>query len=112
MARRTSPARALALAVLLGAPVPARAAHPMLSEDTGTQGKGNVELELGLASSRDGDTRAFEFGPQLSYGVAGSVDLIVRPAWLEVRDTAAAGGRRDTGVGDTALDFKWRFREA
>ncbi len=40
----------------------------MLTEDTGTQGAGKFELELGFAQARDGGMRALEFGPQLSYG--------------------------------------------
>ena len=39
----------------------------MLTEDTGTQGTGSFELELGQAA-RDGDMRAFQFAPQLSWG--------------------------------------------
>jgi hypothetical protein len=58
------------------------AAHPMLTEDTGTQGTGKFELELGFAQARDGGTNALEFGPQLSYGVQDNVDLIARPTWL------------------------------
>jgi len=83
------------------------AAHPLLTEDTGTQGTGHVELELGFAAGRDGGTRAFEFGPQLSYGALENLDLVVRPTWLYLRGSATGGTTQ--GFGDTALDFKWRF---
>ena len=86
---------------------PAFAAHPLLTEDTGTQGKGRFELELGYAQARDGGAKASEFGPQLSYGALDTFDLIVRPTWLDVRGTAAIVTA--SGLGDTALDFKWRF---
>ncbi len=52
----------------------------MLSEDTGTQGTGNAELELGYAWSEDDGARSFLFQPQLSYGVTPSLDLIVQPS--------------------------------
>lgn len=73
----------------------------MLSEDTGTQGRGNAELELGYAWSRDHGTDLFLFQPQLSYGTSSTFDLILQPSWTDV------GGAK--GLGDTNLDFKWRF---
>ena len=78
----------------------------MLSEDTGTQGAGNFELELGYDWSGLDGMRSFLFQPQLSYGTSPGVDLIVQPSWL--RDTDPAGARTQ-GLGDTNMDFKWRF---
>ena len=78
----------------------------MLSEDTGTQGRGNAELELGYAWSRQDGAAIFLFQPQLSYGTTPALDLIVQPSWTIV-DTPGAG--REKGLGDTNLDFKWRF---
>jgi hypothetical protein len=88
---------------------PAFAAHPLLTEDTGTQGAGKFELEMGFALAKDGGARVSEFGPQLSYGALDTLDLIVRPTWLDVRGTVALGTA--SGFGDTALDVKWRFFE-
>jgi len=99
---------AAAAALAAGLALPAQAAHPMLGEDTGTQGTGRFELEMGGARARDGDLRASEFGVQLSGGVADTVDLIVRPVWLEYRGAGEAGASA-RGAGDTALDVKWRF---
>jgi len=78
----------------------------MISEDTGTQGSGNAELELGYASSEDADSRSLLFQPQLSYGVSPTLDLIAQPSWLANRDPVNG---RAHGFGDTNLDFKWRF---
>ncbi len=50
---------------MLPAP-PAHSGHPMLSEDTGTQGLGNFELELGYDWSAFAGSRSFLFQPQLS----------------------------------------------
>jgi Putative MetA-pathway of phenol degradation len=83
-----------------------RAGHPMLSEDTGTQGTGNAELELGYAWSQDHGASVFLFQPQLSYGTSSTLDLIIQPAWTSV-NTPGVG--REKGFGDTNLDFKWRF---
>src|SRR6202000_828783 len=84
----------------------AYAGHPMLSEDTGTQGRGNTELELGYAWSRLDGTSSFLFQPQLSYGTSTTFDLILQPSWTRV---STPGLPQQKGLGDTNLDFKWRF---
>ena len=84
----------------------ALAGHPMLTEDTGTQGRGNAELELGYAWSRQDTTEVFLFQPQLSIGTSAAFDMIVQPAYTVVQ---TPDGRREEGLGDTNLDFKWRF---
>ena len=78
----------------------------MLSEDTGTQGAGNFELELGYDWSRLDGLHSFLFQPQLSLGTSPTFDLIVQPSWL--RDSGSADATLQ-GLGDTNLDFKWRF---
>jgi len=85
----------------------AYAGHPMLSEDTGTQGIRNAELELGYAWSQDHGADIFLFQPQLSYGTSTTFDLIIQPSWTIVDAPGTAG--RGKGPGDTNLDFKWRF---
>ncbi|MBS0420672.1 MAG: transporter [Proteobacteria bacterium] len=93
--------RGSSFAALTLATAAAWAGHPMLSEDTGTQGRRNAELELGYAWSRDHGDSLFLFQPQLSFGASTTFDLIIQPSWTNV-----AG---DKGLGDTNLDFKWRF---
>ncbi|MCE4555748.1 transporter [Pelomonas cellulosilytica] len=96
---RAAPARWGAWLLLCGSP--AWAAHPLQTEDTGTQGQGNVEIEKGLSWTRSAGTTVFAFQPQLSYGLTPALDLIVQPSWQR-----QPGVR---GFGDTALDAKWRF---
>ncbi|MEP7181395.1 MAG: hypothetical protein ABI886_04325 [Betaproteobacteria bacterium] len=55
------------------------AAHPLLTEDAGTQGQGKFELELGAHQVRNGGSKAFEFRPQLPYGI---VDTLLVGATL------------------------------
>lgn len=92
----------LASLILAG---PAHAAHPLQTEDTGTQGEGNIELENGLDWSRSGSSRDFAYQPQVSYGLTPATDLIVQPSLLRHRDPTG----RLAGWGDTNLDLKWRF---
>src|SRR5215467_14473965 len=98
--------RATVSVALIAAPLDASAGHPMLTEDTGTQGTGNAELELGFSWASDEGNRSFLFQPQLSYGATPTLDLIVQPSWL---DTDIVGAQPASGLGDTNLDFKWRF---
>jgi hypothetical protein len=82
------------------------AAHPLLTEDTATQGVGNAELEHGLSWMRDGDEHVFAFQPQLSIGLQPTLDLLLQPSWVIDRSTGTPATR---GFGDTVLDAKWRF---
>jgi hypothetical protein len=82
------------------------AAHPLVTEDTATQGQGNAELEKGFSWSHDGDGDVRLFQPQLSLGLSPALDVIVQPAWVSRR---TLGGDRVSGWGDTNLDAKWRF---
>jgi hypothetical protein len=109
--RRTFRWGAVALLMFVALSPDAQAAHPLISEDTGTQGRGRFELELGTATGRDGNGRVFEFGPQLSYGVLDNLDAIVLPRWFALSGDAVGESGRRRGFGDTALDFKWRFAE-
>jgi len=85
------------------------AAHPLISEDTGTQGTGNFELELGTGTSHvQGGDRILELDPQLSFGALDNLDLILRPSYLLLTGNAADAAGRHHGFGTTALDFKWR----
>lgn len=82
----------------MGTATAAHAAHPLLTEDTGTQGKGGWQLEMNVERQHDSGTRATQWGSTLSYGYAETVDLQVGLPYL-------AG----EGKGDLALDVKWRF---
>lgn len=93
----------------------AYAAHPLVTEDTGTQGKGGWQLEVNAevsGDSRDGvGTRGFRPAATLSYGVADAVDLqIGRPYQRLITDNGSTRQESNGGL-DTALDLKWRFFE-
>ena len=87
---------------------PAFAAHPLITEDTGTQGKGNWQLELNGERNKDsvdGETiRAKQGNAVLSYGFIEKADLQVG---LPYQDNGL-----EKGKGDTAIDVKWRFHES
>ncbi|HYN14099.1 MAG TPA: transporter [Burkholderiales bacterium] len=94
--------------LLLGLRMEAHAAHPLLTEDTGTQGKGGRQVEVNAEWTRDdfGGVRVKGFQPAatLSYGFAERADVQYTIPYLRQRPG-------DKGVLDAALDVKWRFFE-
>lgn len=87
---------------------PAFAAHPLITEDTGTQGKGGWQLELNgerTKDSEEGETfRGKQGNAVLSYGLTDKADLQV--GW-PYQDNGV-----EKGEGDAAIDLKWRFYES
>jgi hypothetical protein len=98
-----------------GSILPADAAHPLLTEDTGTQGLGNAQLELMVDSIRDrppgASVREQVTTAVLSYGVRDDVDLQLGLPHVRQHTHDAAGRRASEGALDTTADIKWRFFE-
>ncbi len=103
------------------APLQALAAHPLITDDTGTQGgRGRFQLELngGLSSHRrvlggvEVKESARELAAAVSMGVLEEVDLVVGVPWAssEVRENGALAAS-ERGLGDTSVEIKWRFLE-
>jgi hypothetical protein len=79
-------------------------AHPLITEDTGTQGKGGWQLELNGERNKDAGVRGSAGAATLSYGAVDNVDLQLTATY---QDIGMANGR-----GDSAIDVKWRFWES
>ncbi len=96
--------------------VPMYAAHPLITDDTGTQGSGRFQLELNseFIDDEEGDSEVTggEVAAVISYGVADNVDLVVGLPWIwyEVKESGATVADED-GTGDLSLEVKWRFFE-
>lgn len=104
--------RLIAMLLLAMPLASAWAAHPMLTEDPGTQGKRNTELELGFGADKGDPTfngRGVLFSPQVSHGLAETVDFIVQGFW---QSQSPSGAPTVRGVGNTLVDVKWRFHES
>jgi hypothetical protein len=99
---------------------PSWAAHPLITDDTGTQGKGKFQLELNGQYDWDKETKEDEAvnstGGQaaaiLSYGIADNVDLILSVPYLwgkaEVNEITVYD---EKGIGDAVLETKLRLLE-
>jgi hypothetical protein len=88
----------------------AQAAHPLLTEDTGTQGADNFQLELMYERFRDQEaevhTVAEWAAAVLAYGVRDDLDVIVTFPYGRIRSDTPDVNRRVQGTGDMGLDLK------
>ncbi len=104
--------------VLAAVPVSSLATHPLITDDTETQGKGKFQLEVNGEISRD---RRTEDGVEirendgklttiLSGGASDNVDITVTFPWewsrVKEGGTVVFDGN---GAGDATLEAKWRF---
>jgi hypothetical protein len=102
----------LLLTVLLGAASsPARAFHPLFTDDTGTQGRGRRQLEVTGEYGRDEEHRAGVGAAVLSYGLSKALDVAVGLPLQYARPHDPEVGRPIAGVSDASLELKWRAAE-
>ena len=97
------------------------AAHPFITDDAGTQGAGNWQLELmaqqnrheATAGSVRQESRATLFNPVLTYGLGETVDIALGLNYLRSR-VSENGLMVDeaSGRSDSSLELKWRFYDA
>lgn len=115
--------RKIFLLLLATALVPGRlalAAHPLITDDAGTNGGGNRQLELNGEYGRDKERSAGvlteegagEIATSFSYGVSDAVDVVLGLPyqWARSEEDGVETGDED-GIGDTSLEVKWRFYE-
>jgi hypothetical protein len=79
-------------------------AHPLNTEDTGTQGKGGWQLELNGESNKDEGVRGAQAAAILSYGAGERVDIQFGVPWQDTGETR--------GAGDVFAAAKWKFWDA
>jgi hypothetical protein len=94
----------LVLACLAFGAAAAHGAYPLITEDTGTQGRGGWQLEgtSEIESDRGTDAHLVSENLVLNYGVTDSADLQLVMPWYS---------GTSEGVGDPQVNLKWRFFE-
>jgi hypothetical protein len=111
---------AAALLALLAAPA-ARAAHPMVTDDTGTQGAGRGQLELTgemgrarvQAEGQPVHQSSGEVAVTFSYGLSEALDVVVSaPTAFSRMEASGTLQEEAVGTGDLTLELKWRLLEA
>jgi hypothetical protein len=95
-------------------------AHPLVTDDTGTQGKGKFQLEMNGEAAREKETLNGvetreddrELSVTLSAGAAEPVDIIIGVPWLwsQVKESGITVSD-ESGAGDVSLEVKWRIFE-
>jgi hypothetical protein len=97
------------------------AAHPLITDDTGTQGKGKFQLEInsefGYDKEKEEGATTKETGSEvagiLSYGITDSMDVVfgLPYQWNKAWEDGDMTSDED-GVSDMSIELKWRFYEA
>jgi len=104
---------AMASLLLLLSAAPAMAAHPLITDDTGTQGKGRFQIEVNAeyahARSEGVTATATQLASTLSYGVSDPFDIVLAVPYqfVRLRDSGISSG--EEGLSDVTLEAKWRF---
>ncbi len=92
-----------------------QAAHPLITEDTGTQGQNKFQLELTTEQGHEDENFANRHSRKssaaLSYGIRDNIDAIVTAPYKHVSIETNGEVETHNGLADTALDVKWRFFE-
>jgi hypothetical protein len=96
------------------------AAHPLVTDDTGTQGTGKFAVELNTRMNSDSNTDAGittkktggEIATVVSYGITESADIVLGlpHQWVKVEQDGSPT-TDESGVADISLEMKWRFYE-
>ena len=108
---------AFLMAVVLAWSGPAFAAHPLITDDAGTQGKGKLQFEFNGEYARDKEdgitVKSFTFPtiPVLSYGIADTVDIVFGLPYTVVTTEEAGTETRQSGLSDASIEMKARFYE-
>ena len=110
----------LVLCTVLFVPAVTWGAHPLITDDSGTQGKGKFQLEVNGQYDSDKETVAGvskkstggQVGATLSYGIIENADLVlsVPYVWGKVKEDEGAV-YDEKGISDTTFEVKWRFFE-
>jgi hypothetical protein len=100
----------LAALALLSSLAVAQGGPPMRTDDPGTPGNGNVELNVAVAVARATTERSFDAPVvDLNYGVGERIQLNFQIPY-EVQGTDRAATK--TGLGNSSAAIKWRFFES
>ncbi len=101
--------------ILLFWTIPAFGAHPLITDDTGTQGKGKAQIELTGQYDHDDEkgvkSENWEAKAALSYGFLDSLDLVLEAPYSWTGTEDAEGTIRNDGIADMSVAVKWRFFE-
>ena len=100
---------------ILSCSTAAFAAHPLITDDTGTMGSGKAQLEMNGEYGRDKEegvtTTTTQGDACFSYGLSESMDFVIDLPYIHSREKSEEATVSENGFSDTAIEVKWRFYE-
>jgi len=95
--------------------VPTFAAIPLITDDTGTQGKGKFPLELFGEHSHDkgkfATSKKSNLSATLTYGIIDPIDIVLSVPYQVWRTDDSDSVATENGIGDLAFEATWRISE-
>jgi hypothetical protein len=79
-------------------------AHPLITDDTGTQGKGNLQIELNCEFEYDENLWSKGIDTIFSYGLIDKADIVFTVPYQFITSD-------EKGISDISLELKYRFYE-
>jgi opacity protein-like surface antigen len=93
--------------------ISASAAHPMITDDAGTQGKGKMQFELnsGYAKDKDDGTTVKSADPSFAYtlGIAESLDFSLSIPYSYRKTESGSVSESEKGLSDISVAAKLKF---
>jgi hypothetical protein len=112
--------KGLVLSAIMLVHTAAWGAHPLITDDTGTQGQGKFQVEVTGQYDSDKETidgvslesTGSELATALSYGIVENVDLVLGLPYQSGKGKEDGVTVYDEkGISDTSFEVKWRFFE-
>lgn len=92
-----------------------RAQMPFITDDAGTQGLWNHQLEISYGNDFDNTHRCtnstVELAPVYTVGVAERIDVVIGYPFVFINEFEDSSVSRISGFSDIGMEFKWRFME-
>jgi len=91
------------------------AAHPLITDDAGTQGTGKSQIEINYEFDNE-DTDGVEeslhdISTVISYGIIDTLDLVVALPYQSITTKEEGVKSAEAGISDMTFELKWRFFE-
>lgn len=103
----------ISLTYLTGLTPNAFAAIPLVTDDTGTQGKGKFQLEVlgeyGYDKEDGVKENTEDFTASFTYGIFDPVDIVLSVPYEFGREKEGGCTEKEQGLADLSLELKWRF---
>lgn len=99
---------------------PALSMHPLITDDTGVQGKSKVQVEINGEYNYDKERvdgisvkeKEWQLGATLTYGITDEIDLVLTTPYLWTKsEEDSLTVAKENGFGDAVFEAKWRFWE-